>query len=1206
MPLCNPIGFLAFNNADIISDGYIYTTQARVVTSGKDEVRRILPAKWIQVQFFYQKITSSGNATIGQASGGTSQFSTLGAGIGAGLINVVANDRELGGFSQGVSKFIFQLNEAETVYNFAVMVDPARIISSASGNLIIQVPGSYPLRVFAVTNVRIDFTAEQELLIGDDPARNGVGIGPTGDEKNTGRYSGITMSSLVDEDGFQMSDSSNHFVKIVSDDRLLLFRADNPNPGPYAFYSDNKIDATSQLIETDIPVSTITKPQTFYITGSLCNRRIFRQSIYHLGKFTETSSGSVLGTNDVLNTGNIVSSDSYEICRWLVPVDHNVQKAPLLFPPSDGHLYETVEGWRISEASDMKLSTIFAADQRGIVELNAQDSSLVRLIFPASSLSGQTWFTDYLTENDLQSSNLILDGLSIQGALFDISPATNQRFFDKEKIPYFRPFALAIQKTDSAIGVLQLDAFGPFASGTAIYDAKYDLVNTIFRPANLSSFKASNDEQNSGAYNIQACNSISGQAYYDPEVLDTTRGGTLVSRQNTAIFNPLAATSFAPGGKGGGDLVSQWLLLTPRFFGPFRRKTRVYMELFETEARPAAKFPSNIFIYSQPLIPSQPSADIDPDSQEAILVFRNSTIDSLSYHQFKDGLISRNLSQLKTNPNNNNNSSLDFTKSDFIGSNRLLGDEPSYSDGVPITTEATMIKNGTFPSDFFITEDLTNFNVVSPSSSSSSSFNELSYVSTLSGGNLVKSIFIDYVVAPAGTANSLKDREISINFIEEKNIIDNFYLEVFTGQHKVTLDGAYYAGGEIDIYGKFFQDVLGSTGNMSIKLVTSTRDNFNKVKADSDNFSMVIDGGRRILVFYEDSVNGNISVLLSDDFGSNWYDFKNIIRLSAGEIATRPMALARKATNAVELLYTLNDALLMHVSIDSKNLNPSDLGVVYTPPVLNGLSADDLGLSNYSRDGKILRYEQSSFVHCPLNHPYYLGQKTITDSRVANDKKSRFLFSGDTSSFTGPFDVDSFSFFIDNRGAAWVYYVKEGRLFVKYSSDFISWSFKLQNAIVHKNFTGEAAQNIDSIFTLYDIKKDKVLLFYCFSDMMFYKEYSNSIFYNYDTDRLESMFNDFSRIDASVGISKFLVGLLPLNLVNAIRNNDSSLLFTYPYKNQDPSTFDQNMDIDSNIAPTAYVSANGLVRVFYTDNNIRIRGITIHTDPILDIQLEPI
>jgi len=374
--------------------------------------------------------------------------------------------------------------------------------------------------------------------------------------------------------------------------------------------------------------------------------------------------------------------------------------------------------------------------------------------------------------------------------------------------------------------------------------------------------------------------------------------------------------------------------------------------------------------------------------------------------------------------------------------------------------------------------------------------------------------------------------------------------------------------------------------------------NIDQFKINSSRFSVVYDNNGKTVIFYEDEDSNNISVAFSFDNGASWVRNKDIIRLTKNETASSPLAVLDQNTGYVNLFYCLNGVFLMLSIIDPKLFSLKDVFVEYIPPLTydeyttDNNNIESSSLFKYSENGKLLRKTSSYFVYGNQTDPYFQEQlkiyNSMRDKELFSTIPPRFIFSSDNSFLNSEFTDFSYSFCIDKSGVKRLFIIKEGKLTILSSGDFISWSIDIEGKEFHKDYLLDSEnkgktyeiKNLQVIRNYYD--DDNLGLLYFYNSMMFVRFL--------DAKELKNKAN----LDNYLSISKgnlsnplFLVGKLDEELksrkIIEIQNDtlyqDSDVPIFFPdnYLNEEIlNSFDENFDVDVDTQPYGITSKNGI------------------------------
>jgi hypothetical protein len=799
--------YLCYNNRDLIRDGYIplsiqkeykpvstfnpnkLKTRRKGITyqvtrdeatqaiTKVVETKKLLPATKLKVEIDFSKVMS--NAVTHPFQPGSLPLTPIGQAIGSMIISPIG----FGGLTSGVTEMTFQILDAETKINRRITVDEQLIKTG-----IWVCDDGYPLSVFGVVaeirvqrdsdpsadgpdfvyfeNTGLDFTAEQKEVLGkfssgvwEGSARKRI-VGAT---DSSGLFGGRAVAEVKFEDVAKPG-QQQLFVKIVRDDRLVRFRADNYGEGkglgePPVLggkFGTEAVDRGILIKTTDDDGNPLfSVGQYLYITYSVAKERRVRQNLVHKGTIAQGNTIGVVGFVGAISSE--VEAFDYQICTWKVPslpaslaasgrVDTfseyntsvhgsdvsssyklSVNEYYAAMAGSQGH--EEITGWRLSESIVVKNPKVFwAADWRGIFLYSefATRSSMFQVL-PASAIRDKTWFTDYLKSlpfttptgptdadgnptyvlADLQVDFQYEDSDDQPGFLYDLSEPVNSLVFDSDKIPYYRPFAEALKK---------ISPYNPSLGTSGVGCPMLDLLKSWvlggdylpsheFVWSNPSLFDlslASFRNANSQPTMSYPCDQAF-QMYpyhYWSENYDAQNNGPGAWYDRGYIENQVFEWRPA-----GGTIESYWKVETPYFCGEFTKKTRVYMEKMGGTSLDNYSW---IYVDTVPFVPYNISADKNFYTEQSALVFKDELVhDGLCYHFLNDTMTEAYLPSLVQDPTLSHiQSEFDHKTSIIVGQNRILGDYPSYSHGRPINDAITRICREGTADDFWWTQDL--------------------------------------------------------------------------------------------------------------------------------------------------------------------------------------------------------------------------------------------------------------------------------------------------------------------------------------------------------------------------------------------------------------------------------------------------------------------------------------------------------------------
>ena len=1016
-----------------------------------------------------------------------------------------------------------------------------------------------------------------------------------------------------------------------------------------------------------------------------------------------------------------------------------------------------IEGWRLSEAILWRrIDDFFAADYRGIIHIKGR--KLGGVIFPRSLIRDQEWFTKYLEslpftrptgspdpndpvdeygnpkptylstdlEKKLEDS---IDFRDMEGFLFDLSEITNSLLFDREKLHYYRPFADALKSvslyrdddTSTGIGIPHLDLLYMLCSSvtntftTEVIDEK----TVTRRTSSYERFRLAN------------CDSINLE-YYDLSygVFENTDAQTLKSGNCEESFPLRHYNYFSTNrdadedGQGiwyskgyiedsvmewrpeGGNLNSFWKLETPYFCGDFSGSTRVYIEKMGGKSLDNYSW---IYVDTSPFVPENISLDSSYDSSSSIIVFYDDVFNEcLSYHRINDDIFEQHLALVNIDKTKNHirdtythtvngevvEEQYDHDKNFVTGQNRIIGDSPSFSYGIPITEEVFKVCNTLCEPDspesfdFWFTKDLLN-----DTWDDGTTF-DLDFSEDPPRVNMPTNWFIKYVEITfsygSDEIESVK-KDVSFYFEESECSVSDFLatqmVPTGTNSFLIKFNLKYYHSGPWQFLGEFWKkvNILDVKARFSKGNDSSIEETFNvdTYKIKHGQSAVTYDQKGRILVFYANEETSNLDIAASYDDGNTWAYDRNILRLTSGETATLPFVFKDTNSKFVHLYYVLNDKFLMYRKVDTDTIDVSN-GFV-DPIIPLGYEAGDYDVSlddperaywgDFTYNGILMRREISYFVVADARDEYYVDQSRIATEIVDANKSLegtsnankiqtfRFLTASQESEMKDNFEGDPYSVYLSDDGVIRLFFVSNSRLSVKSSYNYVSWQYDVFEQSIHKNYMNdelnkgftEDISNIQIIRDDYD--KSVVSVLYFHNGMLFIRHFYTNLFFPWrDFEGVlhdEGMRSHLEVTDEDLtaeppkkrtrNVPVFLVGVIPEKIRDSIKEDidndisidDSELAIYFPYKDPDdhsgltkqeikdlnkkmvdifsignvvytdPTTgegVETDFSVDTNTQPWAYITARGLIRVFYKDNFGRINGIII--DSLIDPNLE--
>jgi hypothetical protein len=1110
--------------------------------------------------------------------------------------------------------------------------------------------------------VGLDFTSEQLDDLGKFSSGSYEGVPSlkiTGATDSFGRYGGKGLADVQLEEVL-LHLQEDVFLEIIKDPRTYKFRADNIDAsGAYGYpfsVKDNYHDITNKSISID--TTNLSVGDVLYATISIASERRYRQCIRHDGRVGQGNTYfGLLGWT--VEVGSIIDAFDYTLCDWMVPKlppkpsewewedDSEWKFSPSQYLEYLNSIleevldnYEAINGWRLSSVNSNRVQAFWAADYRGILLVTSERSKTdmdVEVIYPASSINDQEWFIEYLksldftyptgpldddeqptyTMDDLQKEfdNTTVRKDRLASLLFDISVLPNILLFDREKIPYYQPFAVALGKidkydgidSDSGVGLPHLDLKDmtfPLFTLTSKQQAQFDLSLAVFNAPHQRPYFNSCDEP------------YDNRLYYDCHIYNASNNQA-VTYPNSYVENTVFG--WRPPG---GTIQSFWQLETPYFCGNFNSKSRVYIESMGGNS--LNNF-SLIEVETIPSVASNICASRNNYNFEIFLVFMDEISQAaMAYHDLSDGKYFDMLKYCaidinKTNeeiPFGETNEEMfeSYNKSKYIGYTKVLGEFPTYNYGAVIDNSMSEIINSG-DNDFFESVDL-----LDPEYGLDFS-DEVPKVD-LPNGYYVKDITIEYSFLNEELIIPPNKNFITLYFEGSEGVISNVSLPGARSK-TITIDCKYYYGGPI----RFISDMWEYLEVNSISATaTIVGGGFSDYKMTSGQMSIVNQEGKQI-VFYTDGESGNISVVVSLDEGKNWIKFSDIIRLLVGESASLPFAIYDEFLECIHLFFVLNDSFIMYKEISLNIFAAEDVFVEFVPKeehnAYTDIDTDDIDLEAYSDDGKHLRSTLSYFIEGDPEDSFFVEQETIIreineyNKDLPDDeikKKNRFGFRGDKANMK-KYEGNPYAINIDSRGIKRLFLVNDGKLAIKSSGDFVTWDYLISDVVFHKDFfddalnegTPRAISNIQVVNNT--IHKDDISILYFAEGMLLVRSLqAGMLTVQLDYGGAEITIDDTQIVD-HLTIEKgnstnpvFIIGEMPENIRNMrieeMDNNinyaESAIAIKIPYLKNVISKFDSNLAVDDGTQAWGETTKNGVVKVFYRDSLGNINTATMN------------
>lgn len=1305
-----PIGFLCYNNRDLVRDGFIWPLLTKshhpddfplqrldspepgvsyTVTRDDEgkiisilERRKQIPASKIKLEILFSKLLKSALSnpiTPGFLAG----FGGIGGGaiwtVGQGLLPM-----GIGGITSGTTELTYHLCDAETRVNV-----PIKVTNKIKDTGIVTFD-SYILSVFGVVKQHIEEVEEGE---GEDVVTKEVKYGINFSQEDldrlgqysAGQFEGTPRRDIrgaTNDDGLfggrytpeikiddlLFDDQEQLFIIMIKDGRKQKFRADNSDASGDRAYppeARDKNDITNNQIR--IKTDDLVKDDIIYITYSSASIRRIRQTVRHRGSIFQDNSIGVVTLSPQSEINSRIDVFDYQMREWPVPDDVPAADADddeytlSLFTYLQRILNEKestiLEGWRLSEAVTDQVKYMWAADYRGI--LLVSNKGQVAKVLDREKIRDQTWFKKYLEDEKFEYTvnedgklltirNKIEEMIDMEketGYLFDISEVNNTFLFDRQKVHYYRPFALALRNVsrykdgeeETGVGMINLD-----------YALDYLLRHNY---ATLWNFE---HIEEGFTYFFE----VEDHYGFDSPEMDLIRGALPLMDLSNAVFkytkvrplkswscegdnihpdvdNHYSCHTYAPGdGPGayftigyivnevflwrpGGYADSDWNYATPYFCGEFTRKTRAYME--DIGGNSLNNY-SMIYADTLPISPDTISLDTNNYVDISLLTFNEQNMHfGEAYHKVDDGFFEDATKFIDRDESLNHvKESFENDKYKYIGYSNILGARPSYSRGSPITNEISAICHNNIK-NFFFSLDLTNPEY-------GLNFDDDQPILTLPTNTAVgaepriKEINIRYKMKESGLSLKDEDQYISLHFKGSESVINDIFLPIAGLETALSfkIDCKYYKDGPIEFLGEFWKHI--EVESIGAIVVGDALDTY---KTDAGQSDVIFDRMGRIMLFYADEEIGNISVAMSHNEGKTWSKYRGILRMVEGETVSLPVVIKdAKAGALVHLFYILNDTFIMYRPVNTDQFNVDDLFVDYAAPAsYDEESDDDVGdneqssLFKFSDSGKELRRQPSYFILGDSGDTFFTRQMEINDAidekngdkeEGETDQRKRFLHVGSESNMKNKFNGNPYAVYIDDSGVKRLFTTIEYKLYIKRSPDFFRWEYDVEGVQIHKNFFDEVlnegeipeVKNIQIVRS--ELNDDAISLLYFHDDMLFMRNFESNILLKSRDDDDTDMVNHLEVVKGSNNLPLFLVGKLSDEIKNGL--DDDDLAINIPYSTETIEKFNDSLAVDSDTQVFGYHTRRGLVRIFYKDSLDQLEGLWVNglISPVLE------
>ena len=1259
------------------------------------EYKKLLPASKIKIEIDFSKVMR--NKVSHLLTPGSLGFSPI-----VNTLTPAFVPWGLGGITSGETEITFHLLDAKTVINQSMIVTEEMIEKQT-----VEIEDGYPISVFGIVKEHIEevtedevttvekyglnFTSEQLESLGkyregsfEGNARKRI-KGATNSDGLFGQIGTpeIKFEEVAEEDQEQL------FVKVIRDPRRTMFRGDNEyasgSPSsPFKVEGAIKLDATDSQIRiktiNDAGEKILSVGDKIYLTYSVASRRHLRQTLTHIGKIGQGNTIGVVGFVGAVDSR--ANTFAFKLFTWKVPSlpsgveNHTVDNLEDIYTSPEQYkisyvnyldvlekeqeeedfstVAENIEGWRLSEAISDRMTKFWAADHRGILLF---DNNSVEVVLARELIRDQEWFTNYLEslpftyasatgedgeevylESDLAKNiEQQIDQYDESGHLYDVSEVANSFLFDREKIPYYRPFADALREINpydssdstSGVGIIQLDLIGVVDVPNTELE-KFDLSFVEFSLTRAQPTKSGSCDDETVIYPY----------HYWSQNYDAMNDGPGAFYSTGYVTNEIF--EWRPDG---GTLESYWKQETPYFCGEFSRQTRVYIERMGGNSIDNFSW---IYVDTVPFIPHNISLDMDNYSDSSIVVFRDDEVhNSLSYHWFHNSSYFPMLSSVEID-DTRTNEKIDFSSNEYniIGYNRLLGDVPSYSHGIPLTDEMNRICSVSDDAqDFwFESTDLSSLgldlNDNPPKISEIPTdwyIKKISIVySKTSDGIVPDDYYLDFYFEGTGsTVDNVrvtpKEWGAKIENVETGGISIPYTYNTYL----IEVDMAYYHGGPINFYGGLWKKI--QIESMKIVFTSPNNPDTNRrfdiadYKIDSGQSSVIYDGFGKNIIFYTNEETSNIDAAISYDGGEKWTVHKSIIRLIEGETASMPFVIKDRNGSDVYLFYVLNDSFLMYKKIDTSNFDSSDAEV--DPVVPDTYEDGDYDQTtgdpekeywgDYTFGGHFIRRSPSYFIAGDSNDEYYKEQVEISqDLDVSNQsildpnkrQYPRFLSFNDDEDMQDKFTGTPYAVYMQGSGILKVFITIENRLSIKESTNLRRWKYIAQDVQIHKDWVDEdlnkgkiiEVQNIQVVRNDYD--PDYLVILY-FHDGMLLMRRLNSVllspeYYSDATTSDQQIREELELSPDSNNKPIFLIGNIPEDIRskkieeidNGVNSDNSELYVQFYYTKEQIERFDSAYEVDQDTQVYAYINSEGIMRVLYKDIIGQMEALTVNNN----------